>query len=257
MFIEINKKKPYLVSEFEQEQINHRKDVVVKLKLIFEDIFNILCATYEPFVAGRRETQLVWFNFVKEVDHRIEEALKKAVKNSLIELYKVVGDSEKNIQAIPIFILSVVLESHDNSKLNYVPSFNSLIKTVKETIESMNEIFSEFKSMQQKMLVIYNQKKQELMVKLEKEKNPHKKLVDEEEIKVSDENYYHRIVRDGDVAKYASKIELNLQKVCSEAMKDNSNKQWLNSYLLWPAKQKQKYTEDMINENWSRINNIR
>ena len=68
---------------------------------------------------------------MKEVNARIEDALKKAVKNSLIELYKVVGDSEKNIQAIPIFILSVVLESHDNAKVNYIPPFNSLVKTVK------------------------------------------------------------------------------------------------------------------------------
>ena len=130
-------------------------------------------------MAGRRETQLVWFSFVKEIDARIEEALKKAVKNSLIELYKVIGDSEKNIQAIPIFILSVELERHDNAKLNYRPSFSSLIKTVKETIESMNEIFKEFKSMQQRMLVVYNQKKQELIAKLEKDKNTNKRVVDE------------------------------------------------------------------------------
>ncbi len=59
------------------------------------------------------------------------------------------------------------------------------------------------------------------------------------------------------MAKYASKIELNLQKVCAEAIKDTSNNKWLNSNLLWETKRRQKYTEDIINENWSSIDNIR
>ena len=257
MFISINKKKPYLVSEFEHEQSRHRQDVVSKLQGIFEDIYGILSLTYEPFVAGRRDTQLVWFSYVKEVDSRIEDALKKAVKNSLIELYKVIGDPEKNIQAIPIFILSVELEPLGTAKLNYKPSFSSLMKTVKETIESMNEIFKEFKSMQQRMLAVYQQKRQEIVSRLEKEKSMNKKGPEEEEIRIPEENYYLRIVRDSDVAKYASKIELNLQKVCAEAMKDTSNNKWLNSQLLWETKRREKYTKELIEENWTSIDNIR
>lgn len=44
----------------------------------------------------------------------------------------------------------------------------------------MNDIFSEFKSMQQRMLSVYHQKKQELLAKLEKDKNVNKRPVDEE-----------------------------------------------------------------------------
>jgi hypothetical protein len=86
--------------------------VLQKLKSIFEEIFNILCATYEPFIYCRRETQLVWFNYLKQIDHKIEEALKKSVKNSLMELYRVIGDPDKGVQAIPVFILEVGLEQN-------------------------------------------------------------------------------------------------------------------------------------------------
>lgn len=71
LLISINKKKAYMVSEFQQEQEKHRKDVLVKLKSILEEIFNILNATYEPFVGCRRETQLVWFKYVNSIDHKI------------------------------------------------------------------------------------------------------------------------------------------------------------------------------------------
>lgn len=46
LLISINKKKAYNVSEFQQEQEKHRKEVLIKLKSILEDIFNILNATY-------------------------------------------------------------------------------------------------------------------------------------------------------------------------------------------------------------------
>jgi hypothetical protein len=54
----------------------------------------------------------VWFNYLKQIDHKIEEALKKSVKNSLMELYRVIGDPDKGVQAIPVFILEVGLEQN-------------------------------------------------------------------------------------------------------------------------------------------------
>jgi hypothetical protein len=44
------------------------------------------------------------------IDLKIEEALKKAIKNSLLELHKVVGDDK--YPAIPIFKLSVEIENN-------------------------------------------------------------------------------------------------------------------------------------------------
>jgi len=48
---------------------------------------------------------------VDKRDQKIEDALKKAVKNSLLELHKIVGDDDK-MQAQPIFKLSVEIENN-------------------------------------------------------------------------------------------------------------------------------------------------
>lgn len=54
------------------------------MKKILTEITEILCQSYELFSNGRKETQLYWFNYVKEIDRKIEEALKKGIKNSLV-----------------------------------------------------------------------------------------------------------------------------------------------------------------------------
>jgi hypothetical protein len=59
---------------------------------------------------------------------------------------------------------------------------------------------------------------------LEKEKNPLKKIVEEEEIKIPEKSYSE----DHDIQKYASKILNNLDKV-----KDDSKDKWINSHLTW------------------------
>lgn len=159
LLININKKKAYLVGEFQHEQERHRKDVLQKLKSIFEEIFAILCATYEPFVTCRRETQLVWFGYLKQIDHKIEEALKKSVKNSLMELYRVIGDPDKGVQAIPVFILEVGLDQTEKPKLTYTPTIPTLTGVITNTISSMNEVVQELRMMQKLMAAVYRQKR--------------------------------------------------------------------------------------------------
>ena len=43
-----------------------------------------------------KEIQSVWRTYVLQVDKKIEEALKRAVKNSLLDIQKVVGDEDNN-----------------------------------------------------------------------------------------------------------------------------------------------------------------
>ena len=73
------------------------------------------------------DIQTVWFKYVvQKIDMEIEEALKKCVKMSLLEVLKVVGDDEEgkeNISAIPIFRLSVELE---NGKIGFKPNSDYL-----------------------------------------------------------------------------------------------------------------------------------
>ena len=111
-----------MISEFEEEQEIHQKKVKAKLTNILREIEEILCESYEPFTYGHKDTQMFWFNYVKEIDRKIEEALKKGIKNSLVEFYMVIGDLDKKIQPIPIFTISAILERDDPPKLAYRPA---------------------------------------------------------------------------------------------------------------------------------------
>lgn len=53
-FLSINKKKSYLIAEFEEEQEKHRKEIKVKLNDILREICEILANSYELFANGRR-----------------------------------------------------------------------------------------------------------------------------------------------------------------------------------------------------------
>jgi hypothetical protein len=147
------------------------------LKKILSEISEILCQSYELFSHGRKDTQLYWFNYVKDIDRKIEEALKKGIKNSLVEFYVVIGDPEKNIQPTPIFIISAILERDDPPKLAYRPTTGSLLETITEIISSINDVVSGFAKVQNKMYEVYKKKREELLIRMEKEKNPNRKAV--------------------------------------------------------------------------------
>lgn len=127
LFLKINKKHSYQIDEFYEEQRDHRHDIKDKLEKILKEISDILSHSYELFANGRKETQLFWFNYVKDIDRKIEDALKKGIKNSLVEFYLVIGDPEKNIQPTPIFVISAILERDDPPKLAYKPTTSSLL----------------------------------------------------------------------------------------------------------------------------------
>ena len=63
----------------------------------------------------------------------------------------VIGDTDKNFQPIPIFIISAILEKSDPPKLAYKPSTESLLESITEIISSMNDVVSGFQKIQNKM----------------------------------------------------------------------------------------------------------
>lgn len=53
-FLKIDKKKPYLIEDFEEEQQQHQKFVKERLTKILGEIFAILSESYEFFTYGRK-----------------------------------------------------------------------------------------------------------------------------------------------------------------------------------------------------------
>jgi len=102
------------------------------------------------------------------IDSKIEESLKKAVKNSLLELYRVVGD-DKN-PATSIFRLSQEIDSSGVAPvLVFRPSEEYLMQMVRATMSSMTEILKDFKRMQVIMSQERRDKLEELRLLKEKE----------------------------------------------------------------------------------------
>ena len=66
----------------------------------------------------------------------------------------------------------------------------------------------------------YRQKREEILLKMEKEKNPNRKATEEEEIKLPEAVSYYKISDDTDIQKYSVKIITNLNKVCNEVTDD-------------------------------------
>ena len=92
---------------------------------------------------------------------------------------------------------------------------------------------SGFGKVQNKMYEVYKKKREEVLARMEKEKNPNRRAVEEEEIKPVESYVYFKISDDTDIQKYSSKIINNLNKVCSEVTKDSTKDKWTNSPLFW------------------------
>lgn len=93
------------------------------------------------------------------MDKKIEEALKKGIKNSLVEFYMVIGDQDKNIQPIPIFIISAILQRDDPPKLAFKPTEGMLLETITSVISSINDVVSGFVKVHNKMHDLYRAKR--------------------------------------------------------------------------------------------------
>ena len=110
----IDKKVEYEINFFMEDQERHRKLMQEKIIHLLEDIKLILCESYDYFLFQRQDIQRQWFKYVAQIDNKIEDALKKSLKVSLLTLLKTVGDEKTN--PIPQFRLSVELENNSRFK---------------------------------------------------------------------------------------------------------------------------------------------
>lgn len=90
----------------------------------------------------------------------------------------VIGDPDKKIQPIPIFTISAVLAKEDPPKLAYEPATSDLLHSISEIISSVNDVVSGFVKTQNKMYEVYRKKREEILARMEKEKNPNKKATE-------------------------------------------------------------------------------
>lgn len=169
----------------------------------------------------------------------------------------VIGDADKQLNAIPIFIISCILEREDPPVVAFKPSTDDLLDSIQQIIGSVKDLVSGFLKVQNKMYEVYRTKRQEILERMEREKNPMRKAMEEDEIKISDTASYYRIVDDSDIQKYSKKIIENLRKVCIDVTKDSKNDKWTNTTLFWESSRKEKYIISIIEANWTNISSLR
>jgi hypothetical protein len=178
--------------------------------------------------------------------------LKKAVKTSLLELQRVVGDDEK-VTATPLFKLYVELE---NNALCFKPTTDYLIQMFRNTMTYMTDLLKDFKRME---VVMYDERRRrldEMRILREKEikNNPALQRKGDTlfamnmEEPAAKENYFeNKIANDSDVKKYTNKTLENLRKWCEDLERGSMTDPWKRMIFYWSnPNQKDKFVEQFM-----------
>lgn len=124
----IEQKKIYQLSEFEESQEAFRQIVQRKLKSAHETIQVILSNLYEVFRLDGKDIQHQWTKFIDKMDEKVCDALRVCVKRSLQEMSRAIngegGKSKDNAAEVhPLFKVNVIL---DNTKVEFSPTLQKL-----------------------------------------------------------------------------------------------------------------------------------
>ena len=118
-------------SEFRMIQDQHREKMKAIWKKEHREISELLLKTHQMFESHPPEIQKEWRNFVENrIDQRLEDGLKRAVKQSLMELCRTLNGDAKT-EPSPLFKVNAVL---DQSKMDFKPTMNQL----KELLQVIN-----------------------------------------------------------------------------------------------------------------------
>ena len=138
--LKLEKNQVFESDVFEKKQLEHKKFVGVIYEQEFNKIVGFLKQIFRHFKEGSTEVQREWKSQIAQIDRRVEQSIKTAVKRSLQELSKAInGDSKTD----PLTLFSVQLHLQDSS-LIYIPSMVNLTNSVnvlaKNIISSVNVV---------------------------------------------------------------------------------------------------------------------
>eukprot|EP00842_Homolaphlyctis_polyrhiza_P005476 jgi/Hompol1/592/HPOL_005362-RA len=135
---QIENKRIYDLEAFESAQQRHQSVVRDKLSAIYQDIKSTLESTYEVFRNDGKEVYIHWVRYIESIDGKLEDALRSAVRRSLLEISKAINGEGKNRdgggEVHPLFKVNVVLEMQ---KVDFSPTLNRLEETVNKVARDM------------------------------------------------------------------------------------------------------------------------
>ncbi|KAH6590256.1 hypothetical protein BASA50_009516 [Batrachochytrium salamandrivorans] len=134
----IENKHIYDLEEFESSQKRYQEMMKMDLISACEDIKKTLDQTYETFRNDGKEVYSHWIRYIERVDVRLEDALRTAVRRSLLEISKAINGEGKNRDGAgevhPLFKVNVIL---DLQKVDFSPTLQRLEETVNKFVGNM------------------------------------------------------------------------------------------------------------------------
>jgi hypothetical protein len=116
-----------LLKEFIKEQEDSLKFKEKDFMSSFETVKIKMMKTYDLFILRGQKIQGEWLTFIKDLDTKLEKALKQAVKNTLMDLSKHIKGDLKQTDLVPIFKVMSNLDPEDvNWKIFHDPTHEEL-----------------------------------------------------------------------------------------------------------------------------------
>lgn len=113
--VNVDSRKIFENLDFEEDQIRHRKTVSAKLSELYDHIEYTLKTVHEIFKKDdSEEVKREWNELIKRMYLMVKEAFRLNVKNSLLELSKVINGDGKSTPN-PLFKVNVLLESYEEN----------------------------------------------------------------------------------------------------------------------------------------------
>lgn len=172
-FVVFDTKEPYEIDPFISKQQNNQAQIATKISAIFTEIKKLLAQNFEDFADKGKDVHLAWFEFIRIVDKRIEDELRKAVRTSFQELHKAIaGDVRNKINPIHLFKVYIILRtsnSEENFNVLFDPLESDLITRISNTLMKSVDVLGKLKHIESDMLDIRARKVQELKDKQDDE----------------------------------------------------------------------------------------
>ncbi|EGF78014.1 hypothetical protein BATDEDRAFT_91203 [Batrachochytrium dendrobatidis JAM81] len=135
---QIENKRIYDLETFKQLQQNHQAIMQERLSSACQEIKSTLEQAYEVFRNDGKDVYSHWIRYIESIDTKLEDALRSAVRRSLLEISKAINGEGKNrdggCEVHPLFKVNVIL---DTQKVDFSPTLQRLEDTVNRFAQDM------------------------------------------------------------------------------------------------------------------------
>jgi dynein heavy chain len=151
--LSLNRKQVYESEEFEDQQKEHLNRIRPKISTLCDEMMSIIMDTYEIFnpqtelkfqwaKSAQETVTQQWQKTLQEIDRRLEESLKRAVRAALSDLNRAINGDNKN-EPNPVYRLHVTLDEQQQ-QTDFRPRREELKSMIYRVLNSVVQITTFF-----------------------------------------------------------------------------------------------------------------